>query len=148
MRRYLPIAKTAATVAGVVGVGALLYDAHHWGKIKANEYHQNRDASANLRFFNNTQYGPNQSHIMNNIKKKMFRWSLGNRIRGDVNSVIGYTKGIASNLIDGAVPLAASLTAILAKGAKTKLIGGAVLAGWAGLSFLRNGCSHLFGKRP
>ncbi len=137
--KTLSTIEKAAKIAGTIGVGAIIYDAHANAKLKAYDKKHTGNADAALKYFKNTEYLTNKSHLTSKIKKGMFKWELSNRIRGAWNATIGYIGGFLGNSFSNIVPLAASIGTLAFKGTKCKIAAG-VLA----LSTLYNGIAHGF----
>ncbi len=137
--RALSKIEKTAKIAGTIGVGAILYDAHEYAKLDAYDKKHTKNADAALKYFKNTEYLTNKSHITSKFKDFMFRWELSNRIRGAWNATTGYIGSFLGNSFSNIIPLAASIGTLAFKGTKCKIAAG-VLA----LSTLYNGITHGF----
>lgn len=136
----------AAKAVGVVGVGAAVYDAHHWGKLTAFDRKNTKNADAGLDYFNNTQYLDNRSHLTSKMKQGLFNCELANTLRGSWNSTVGYLGGFCSGVGRHIIPLAASVGAIVMGGKKGLFAAGA-LGLWGLGSSIKHTCSH-FNHKP
>ncbi len=132
----------AAKAAGAIGLAAVTYDAHHWGKLKAYDRKNTKGADAATDYFNNTQYLDDQSHITSKMKKGLLNMELTNPVRGPWNSMVGYVGGFVSNAARNIVPLGASIGALALKGTGAKVSLGVLGASalWSGFT---NVGSHL-----
>lgn len=137
--------RVATTTVGLAGVGVALYDSHAYGKLKAYEEKNTKDANAGYKYFKNTQYLDNESRATAKLKKWLFYWELTNTLRGASNASAGYSSGFASSMLNHTVPLIASIAAIGLKGKKA-LFGVGGLALWGIYSFTRHVCSHIDNK--
>lgn len=135
--KAIPKLELAAKAAGVIGVGAILYDSHEFAKLEAYDKKHTGNADAGLKYFKNTEYLTNDSSITAKFKEAIFNWELGNRIRGAWNATTGYIGGFLGHSFSNVIPLAASIGAVAFKGTKCKIAAG-VLA----LSTLYNGIVH------
>ncbi len=140
--KAIPKLELAAKAAGVIGVGAILYDAHSYAKLEAYDKKHTKNADAALKYFKNTEYLTNKSQITSKFKDWMFRWELSNRIRGVWNATTGYVGSFVGNLFSNAIPLAASVGAVALKGTKCKIAAG-VLAVSTLYNTLAHGFSHI-----
>src|SRR5574344_199961 len=104
IKAMTPLERCAKGVA-VLGAGALLYDAHSYGKEKGSENRIDKDAEAGYDYFKNTQYLDGPSKSVNGIKNYLFHKELTNSLRGAVNGPVGYVKGLASSLFTNLIPL-------------------------------------------
>ncbi len=140
--KAIPKLELAAKAAGVIGVGAILYDAHSYAKLEAYDKKHTKNADAALKYFKNTEYLTNKSQITSKFKDWMFRWELSNRIRGVWNATTGYVGSFVGNLFSNAIPLAASVGTVALKGTKCKIAAG-VLAVSTLYNTLAHGFSHI-----
>lgn len=140
--KAIPKLELAAKAAGVIGVGAILYDSHSYAKLDAYDKKHTKNADAALKYFNNTQYLTNKSQITSNFKNFMFRWELSNRIRGAWNATTGYVWSFIKNTLSNTIPLAASIGTLACKGKKCKIAGG-ILALSTVYNTLAHGFSHI-----
>ena len=140
--KAIPKLELAAKAAGVIGVGAILYDAHSYAKLDAYDKKHTKNADAALKYFNNTQYLTNKSHVTSKFKDLMFRWELSNRLRGAWNATTGYVGSFLGNTFSNIIPLVASVGTLAFKGTKCKIAAG-VLALSTLYNSLAQGFSHI-----
>lgn len=131
--------KYLAKTAGVVGLGVIFRDAHTIGKLQADVTSQSRDANVTMDLFENSQRLDSPSLTKSQLKDKVFRYQLDSNYLNFVNSGIGYFSGLGSMLVSNVVPMALSLTALLAKGKKVACGSGIALAAYTGLNFIKDG---------
>ena len=125
--------------AGLATIGLIARDAHYYGKIKAKSDMITKDSKADQYFYYNTMTSDNPSKTVTNMQNGIYRFHLGNGIRGFFNSGIGYFKGLFSSLTSNVVPFGLGLLALLSKSkkvAKGSIVGLAVIAGY---NLIRNG---------
>lgn len=128
-------------VAKGVGATALFFiarDAHVWGKIRAEENMKTKGAAAAAYYLNNAMTLDKPSLTKANMQKGVFRFELGETIRGHINSTQGYIKGLFASLTSNVIPFALGMTALLAKGkwAKGSAIGLGVIGAY---TFIKDG---------
>ena len=102
------------------GVGATaLYlvarDAHNFGKIQSDIEKKKKNAKAAQYYLNNTLTVDKPSKTKIDLQNAVYKYELSDQLRGFVNSIIGYFKGLGSMLVNDVVPLGLGLTALLAK---------------------------------
>ena len=100
---------------GLASIGYTLKDAHHYGKIKSDQYSTKKDAEYAIKYLNNTQYLNYPSYIQNQIKELSFEHEIDSRYFHNINKPIGYFKGFTYVLIEKAFPLCMGLGALLLK---------------------------------
>jgi len=126
-----------ARAAGIAGLGAVAYDAHHIGNCRADWYAKEKDVAATDFYLNNTLYSTNMSRIQAGIKETALNMQLNQGWRRFINLGIGYVKGFSSMLVEHVVPFGLSLGALLAKGKAAKVCAGG-LGIYAAFEFIRN----------
>ena len=126
-----------AKTAGIAGLGMVAYDAHVIGRLNADVYASERDASATSHYVNNTLYSTNMSSIQDGIKQKALDMQLDQGWRRFFNSGIGYVKGFTSMLTEHVVPFGLGLATLLTKGKASKICAGG-LGIYAAYELVRN----------
>ena len=107
--------------AGAAAIGVVGYDAHVIGRLQADSYAKRKDANACMARVSNAQYLSSPSQTTANLKDKVTDLEMDSNIRHFVNSAAGYFKGAGSMLIDGVVPLALGIGAVVTKGLPAKI---------------------------
>lgn len=130
--------KYLAKTAGAAAIGMVAYDAHIYGKLKADTYARSREAEGSGSAFNRTMYQTEPSVIQGKLKKMIFNLEIENNIGDLWNSAVGYIGGLTEMLVSGVVPLGLGLTALLTKSGKICKGAGVILAGYGGLKFVRD----------
>lgn len=117
---------------GLVGLGAITYDAHRLGKIKSSEYRKSCTSKSLLDSFTNTGANKNPSSITAKIKNAFFNYKINNQginaVKGFFNSIVGYVKGFGTMLVSDTIPLVLSAATVITKGLPSKISAGALLA--------------------
>ena len=129
-------------VAKGVGIASLYIvgrDAHYWGKIKGEERKKTKNAEAAAYYLDNTMTLNKPSKFHSDIKNRVFRWELGENIRGHMNATRGYLGGLFSSLVSNVIPFGLGLTALLAKGAKVANGSAIALAAVGLYTFVKQG---------
>ena len=106
--------KYLARGAGAAALYFIARDAHNFGKIKSDIEVKSKDAKAAQYYLENTMTLDSPSRISSDIANGVYKLELNERLRGFVNSIIGYFKGIGTTLIHDVVPLGLGLTALFA----------------------------------
>ena len=123
--------------AGLAALGYVGYDAHHIGKLQADIYASEKDASYTAYYLNNTLYSTNMSKVQDGIKDASYKMELDHGYKRFFNLGIGYIKGFCSMLVNHIVPLGLGLGALLTKGFPSKICAGG-LGIYAGYELLKN----------
>ncbi|MBE7709755.1 MAG: hypothetical protein E7Z93_04820 [Cyanobacteria bacterium SIG32] len=131
--------KYIAKGVGATAVYLCARDAHHWAKIKADERMKTKGAEAAHYYLNNTMSLDKPSLTKSRMKDRIFRWELGQNIRGFCNSFIGYCKGFGASLVSDVIPFALGATALFAKNSKVAKGSAIGLAAMAVFSFFKDG---------
>lgn len=139
--------KYLARGIGATAVYLCARDAHAWGKVKADERMKTKNAEAAHYYLNNASYLEKPSLTMSRMKDRIFRWELGQNVRGFCNSFVGYFKGLGASLVSDVIPLGLGLTALLAKNKTVAKASGIGLAALAVFSFFKDGLGIGKGKQ-
>lgn len=129
-------------VAKGVGATALFLvgrDAHAWGKIRAEENMKTKGASAAAYYLNNSMSLDKPSITKAKMQNDVFKFELGETIRGHINSTHGYLKGLFASLVSNVIPFGLGAAALLSKNrivTKGSAIGLAVIGLY---SFIKDG---------
>ncbi len=107
--------KYLARGAGAAALYFIARDAHSYGKIRSDIQVQSKNAKAAEYYLHNTMAMDRPSKTLTDIKNGVYKLELNEQIRGFINSIIGYFKGITTTLIHDVVPLGLGLTALFAK---------------------------------
>jgi len=102
--------------AGLAALAMVVSDAHYVGKIQADLYASEKDASSTGFYLNNTLYQNNMSRFQSKIKDLSYKFELDQTYKRFFNEGIGYNKGFFSMLVHHVVPLGLGLGALFAKG--------------------------------
>ena len=113
LTKYIP---SPSTIAGLLTLGYVVSDSHYVGKMQADLYSSEKDASYTAYFLNNAMQNTSMSRFQDKIKDLSFTTELSTTWKRFFNEGIGYTKGFFTKLINHVVPLALGLTAVFAKG--------------------------------
>ena len=127
------IAKIGIRTAGVVGAGAVLYDAHKRGVYQAKVYADKKDAEAAERWLDKSRVMTKPSSIMAKLKNKLFEFEIKHNFRHFFNSGIGYLKGFGQMIFEDVIPLGLSVGALVAKAPSATSKGIVSIASAAGL---------------
>ena len=60
---------------GLAALGLVGYDAHYLGKMQADLYSSEKDASSTAYFLNNTLYSTNMSKVQEGVKMLLIIWN-------------------------------------------------------------------------
>lgn len=119
--------KYLARGAGAAALYFIARDAHNFGKIKSDIEVKTKNAKAAQYFLENTMTLGRPSKTASDIQNSIFRLELNNRLRGFVNSIIGYFKGIGTTLVANVVPLGLGFAALFAKNRALPLAKGSAI---------------------
>lgn len=117
------ISGALAKTAGVAGLVAVGYDAHHRAKTSSVMYEQNHKSNTIAKDYMNLMKLDSSSEVKNAVNKRIFNFKMDNNIDSFFGSIKGYCKGFGSMLVDHVLPLGLSLGAVLTKGALSKTFG-------------------------
>ena len=109
---------------GLAGLGYVGYDSHYIGKMQADLYASEHDASSTAYYLNNDMYSTNMSKTQDKIRNVSYEMELDQGWKRFFNTGIGYIKGFTSMLVAHVVPLVLSLGALFARGNASKICAG------------------------
>lgn len=119
--------KVLAKGVGVAGLGAVLYDAHQYGKIQAQTSGKNQladsacDAYVDSRTLNSTS--TIESKLQNLRLDAEMKGNIFGGIRKGFAQAKGYVKGAMTSLAENIIPLALSAGTLITKGSASKVLG-------------------------
>lgn len=114
--------------AGLAGIGAVALDVHSHAKTKgAMMERRHKTDSLTSNFINNLS-SDSSSAVKTMAKKRLFAFEADENVSGFFTNVKGYATGLASMLLDDAIPLGLSLGAVISKGWLSKGFGVGLLA--------------------
>ncbi len=122
---------------GLAALGLVGYDAHYLGKMQADLYSSEKDASSTAYFLNNTLYSTNMSKVQEGVKNASYNMELDCAWKRFINEGVGYVKGFTSMLVEQVVPLGLGIGALFGKGNLGKICAGG-LGLYGAYEFLRN----------
>lgn len=130
---------------GAAGLGLVLYDAHHAGKIQSPIAEMRGKSSSLAHHYMEDMKLESPSRVRKAAKEGIFRYNLDENLTGFFHSTGGYMEGFTSMIITNAVPLALSVgTLIGGKGLFSKACGAGLLA-YGGIFLLQEAFG--FGKK-
>ena len=117
--------KVLAKGVGIAGLGAVLYDAHQYGKIQAQTSGKNQLAdSACDAYMSSTTLNSTStidSKLQNARLKAEVNGSIFGGIRKGFAQAKGYVKGALTSLAENIIPLALSATTLVTSGPVSKV---------------------------
>ena len=128
------IATTASIGAGVLGLGAIGYDAHRRGAQTATALPKRKEAENINELYLGLSKNNDSSAVGNAIHNSYVSMRTRTNIFRNIYTVGGYLSGVGTIIRDRFIPLAFGLTAVLGKGA-IRYIGGVGL-GLYGLNYI------------
>lgn len=139
------VANVLTKTIGAAGLGLVLYDAHHAGKIEAPMAElKGKSTSLSHHYLEDLKLDT-PSTVKNAAKKGIFHYHLDETLTGFFHSTGGYVGGFASMLVNNVVPLALSVgTLVGGKGLFSKACGLGLLA-YGGIFIMQEGFG--FGKK-
>mgnify|MGYP006916049199 CR=1 FL=1 len=117
-----------------VGIGALglvAWDSNVYGKLRADQYAQSKDAKYMTNSVTNTLFESDPSIVTAKIKEQRLKLTMRENVRHFFNRGIGYIGGFVSQMISNAIPFALGMGTLLTKGKWAK--GFAIATGIYGL---------------
>lgn len=113
---------------GAVGLGLVLYDAHHAGKhhSSVNAKEKKSDSLAKNYLEDLSADSPSMTKVK--IKEELLHYNMDENISGVYHGIRGYMKGFDEMLMHHAIPLVLSVGALVTKGGASKLFGAGLLA--------------------
>lgn len=114
---------------GAAGLGLVLYDSHHAGKIKAPITEMEGKSKSLSHHYMEDMKLESASKVRAHAKEGIFKYFLDENFSGFFHATSGYIGGFCSMLTTNAIPLALSIgTLIGGKGIFSKACGAGLLA--------------------
>lgn len=117
--------KVLAKGVGVVGLGAVLYDAHQYGKIQARTSGKNQLADSACDAYMGSTTLNSTSTIDSKLQNARFKAEMNGSIFGGIRrgfaQAKGYIKGALTSLAENIVPLALSAGTLVTSGPVSKV---------------------------
>ena len=125
----LDFAKYAAKGVGIAGLGAVLYDAHQYGKIQARTSGKNQLAESACDAYMGSTTLNSTSTIDSKLQNARLNAEMNGSIFGGIRKGFaqakGYIKGAITSLAENIVPLALSAATLVTGGVASKILGAA-----------------------
>ena len=125
----LDFAKYAAKGVGIAGLGAVLYDAHQYGKIQARTSGKNQLAESACDAYMGSTTLNSTSTIDSKLQNARLNAEVNGSIFGGIRKGFaqakGYIKGAITSLAENIVPLALSAATLVTGGVASKILGAA-----------------------
>ena len=121
------ITKVLAKGVGVAGLGAVLYDAHQYGKIQAKTYGKNQMANSACDAYMDSKTLNSTSTIDSKLQQARLNAELKGGLFGGIRNGFaqakGYIAGAFTSLAENIVPLALSASTLVTKGKASAILG-------------------------
>lgn len=114
--------------AGLAGIGAVAWDAHSHAKTKGAMMERKHKTDSLTSGFINNLSSDSSSAVKTIAKKRLFAYEADENVSGFFTNTKGYVTGLASMLLDDAIPLGLSLGAVMSKGIISKGFGLGLIA--------------------
>jgi len=129
-----PKAKSSITATGVLskcvgiaGLGAVLYDAHQYGKIQAKTYGKNQMADSACDAYIDSRTLSSTSTLDSKLQQARLNAEMKGGLFGGIRNKFaqakGYIAGAFTSLAENIVPLALSAGTIVTKGKASAVLG-------------------------
>lgn len=124
----MSIGNVLTKVAGGIGLGLILVDSHHAGKISAHQTEKNHKAHSMSERYLDDMKLDSPSVVKQHVKKGLFNFFMDENLTGFFTSIGGYFNGFTKMMVGNVIPLALSAGTFVGKGLFSKACGVGLLA--------------------